>query len=188
MATHSKQFKTKRGTARAIDKGIDLGTKTKKRVSDALELVSQGTYATADLANDLVGQSSDFVSTLTNLFGGSSADEVPTLHLITNGPAPTGTVSLKAEATGNQIDKGILFGPVTITGGNNPNTQVVTVNNMVANDYNIFDPDSGGVLGADVVDSVSVQIVNVPGVAGVYRGVLMLQSTDVLAEIVFVKR
>ena len=188
MGTHSKQFKTKRRTARAIDKGKDLGDKTKDRVNTALDLVSQGNYGTTELANDLVGQSSDFVSTLTDIFGGSSDDEVPTLHLITNGPAPSGTVALKTEASGVQIDKGILFGPVTLSGGNTAATQLVAVNNMAANDYSILDPDSAAPLGADKVDSVSVQIVNVPATPGVYRGVLMLQNTDVLAEIVLVRR
>jgi len=50
------------------------------------------------------------------------------------------------------------------------------------------DPSPPGLLGAAVVDSVFVQIVNVPATAGVYRGVLMLQNTDVLAEIVLVRR
>jgi len=185
-----KQFKALRGSTRAIDKSIALGDKTKDRVKGALDKLAGNAYGTTDLADDLVAQTSDFVTTLTGILSGASDDDVATLYLITNGPGPKGTVSLKTVATGQQIEKSILQGPITAT-GNNAGNQVVTIHNIAANDYNLLHPDTGAALqNIDEVDSVTVEIptANVPGQAGIYRGVLTLQNTDVLAEIVFVKK
>lgn len=188
MASKKKQFKTLRRTARVVDKGAVLGDKTKDRLKKALDKISSNNYGTGDLTDDLLGQSSDFVTTLSDIFTGSGDDEVPTLHLVTSGAATGGIVSLVVEASGAQIEKGILFGPVTLTGGNNANTQVVTVNNMAANDYDILDADNATALTVEAVDSVFVQIVSVPPTVGVYRGVLTLQNAGVLAEVVIVRK
>jgi hypothetical protein len=181
------KFKVLRNTARAIRKGIDLGTETEKRVTKALDKIAAETYSTADLADDILGQSADFLGALTGVVGEST--DVRTLYLITNGPSPVGSISFPQKVTGAQIDKGILAGPITVAGGQNPNAQVVTVNSIAPGDYRLLHPYSGQPLVAnDEYDGVQVEINNVPAQAGVYRGVLTLQSTDVLAEIVVVRK
>jgi hypothetical protein len=183
MAAKKKNFKAMRGAARAIDKGLDLGTTTKTRIQMAVDLIAKGTYSTADLADDMLGQSADFLGALAG-FGGAAA-EAPTLRLVTNGAAPSGVVWFRQPVDVTQIDKLELVGPITQQAA----SKVITVHSIAVNQYALLEPDAGAALpAAGDIDGVKVSVTAVPGQLGVYRGFLTLQSTDVLAEIVVVRK
>jgi len=195
-----KKTKVIKGTKLAVRRAKDFADKTGDRISKGLEAVWKDKYSLSDFADDVVNQWSDFFKVM-NRFSGSTDDQVSTAYLVTGPWAPPPAplppvpapewVELTDSTQAPQIEWTDLVGPVTIVGG------VTTINVIPKANYEVWDPMTDAVpvvqappLPPLELDSVKIRIINFPAQVppGIYQGAITLQSTKILARVVFLMK
>jgi len=189
----------KRGKRKLTQRSVDaasaarrLARKTQTRAQSAFAAVLGGgpnAYGVGDFFDDVMEGTSDVI----DAFRGPAArgQGLPTVTFVakvgTVTMPPRDLVSLTDSVAAGLIDRGDLSGVFF-----DPLTSVATPIGFAGTNYRLRLPDNpfpviGGAT-PDEVDEVFVEFTALPGSQGVYRGLLLLQYSSVLAEIILVMR
>jgi len=186
MAQKKRKFMARgvRG-ARALR---NLADSTQKRVQAGLtSAAAAGGYNTNDLLDDVMEQWTDVMTAVGSFATGSDA-ETPTVYLLYTPLVPlplSEPMSLNDSVAAGNLDRTDLAGPVVVTAGP---PLAVTANAIPRANYTLLHVD-GTALGAnDEVERILVRLTVAPPAHGIYRGLITLQSTRILAEVVVLSR
>jgi hypothetical protein len=188
----------KRGKRKLTQRSVDaasaarrLARKTQTRAQSAFAAVLGGgpnAYGVGDFFDDVMEGTSDVIDAFRGPAArGQGLPAVTFVARVAGVIPPRDLVSLTDSVTAGLIDRGDLSGVFF-----DPVTSVATPIGFAGTNYRLRLPDNpfpviGGAM-PDEVDEVFVEFTALPANQGVYRGLLLLQNSLVLAEIILVMR
>jgi hypothetical protein len=190
MAVKKGKRKLLHRSVRGTNAARRLARKIQNRAQAGLATVLAGGYDTNNLLDDVMEGWTDVVDAFRG--PGGSGGGLPCVTFIAGGAAPPlppfDFVDLAESVRAGQIERTDLVG-ITIS----PTPGAPTLNTIGAADYQLLHPETSAVIppgSNEELDEVIVEFLAMPAAnrSGIYRGFLTLQSSQVLAEVIFIRR